>query len=289
MSIARILAVLDGTPRAEAALASALALGRSYEAAVTVLHVELDSERSLPLLAEGMTPAMLSELAGGLAAEAKRATEASEKLFDRLCRQAHLPLVEASVAPPAGKFSVTWQLIKGVEADSVMALGRLHDLIVLPHPAAGEEGVSSPTLEAALFDTGRLVLLPGAVGVKEAPRHVAVAWNASRESARAVALALPLLKKATQVTVLTGQRKDGGAKPSELAAYLAQHGIPAATWSFLPDDWPVAGSLVAEAKKAGAQALVMGAYGHSRLRELVLGGATRAALRQSDLPLILAH
>lgn len=289
MSLARILVVLDGTPRAETALVSALTLGRSFEAAVTALHVELDSERSLPLLTEGMTPAMLSELSSSLAAEAKRAAAASEQLFDKHCRQTHLPIISPPATAAPGKFSVTWHRTKGIESDVVMTEGRLQDLIVLPHPSAGEEGVSSPTLEAALFDTGRLVLLPGKAGLKELPRHVAVAWNGSRESARAVALALPLLKRATQVTVLTGQSKDAAVKPSDLAGYLAQHAIAAATWSFLPDDWPVAASLVTEAKKAGAQALVMGAYGHSRLRELVLGGATRAALRQSDLPLVLAH
>lgn len=283
MAYQRILAVLDGSKEGEAALRSALVLARAAKANVTALHVFMDGTQSLPLLAEGMTPAMLSDLSASLEAEAKRAAASAEAQFKKLCSDAGIPSGETP-----GSFTATWRKEKGIESDFVTRLGRLFDLIVLPHPTSGEEGVSSPTLEAALFDSGRPVLLPGK-GLDALPAHVAVAWNGSREASHAVSFALPLLASAKTVTILTGQDKKDGAKASDLAAHLASHGVMAKTWTFTPDDTPVAGSLIAEAKKAGANLLVMGAYGHSRLRELVLGGATRAALKQSDLPLLLAH
>lgn len=290
MGIATILAILSEETDSEAALQTALTLGEKFKARVTALHVAIEPERSLPLLGEGMTAAMVADLTASLTAEAKRSREVAEGLFDRLCRQAGLPVVGVEDPPQPGSFAAALACESGVEAETVAELGRLHDLIVLAR-TQGEDGTSSPTLEAALFDTGRPLLVAPSPGLRRLPERVAVAWNGSREAARAVAAALPLLKAATQVTILTGEGKDDRAVayPAALARHLAAHGIGSEIWKYHPEDRPVAGSLVSEAQKIGAQLVVMGAYGHSRLRELVLGGATRAALKIEELALLMAH
>ena len=290
MSIATILVVVSGEEGSEGALKTALSLGEAFGARVTALHVAIDPERSIPLLGEGMTAAMIGDLSASLAAEADRTTATAKGLFARLCVDAGKP-VEALDAPPAaGRFAAVLDCRHGDEAGVVAEEGRLHDLIVVPR-GSDEEGASGPTLEAALFQTGRPVLIPPKGGYDSIPHRIAVAWNGSREGARAVADALPLLKHAKQLSILTGEGRDDRpiAYPSALARHLQAHGIPSQTWRFQPDDWPVSQSLVNEAKKAGATLLVMGAYGHSRLRELVLGGATRAALRSGELGLFMAH
>jgi nucleotide-binding universal stress UspA family protein len=106
-----------------------------------------------------------------------------------------------------------------------------------------------------------------------------------------VALALPILERAREVVVITGQGKDDRpvAHPGALLRYLRLQDIGADMWQYQPEDWPVSASLMEQAKKAGAGLLVMGAYGHSRLRELVLGGATRAALRAGELAVLMVH
>ncbi len=290
MAIARILTIVNGEAGSETALKTALVIGDACHAAVRVLHVAVDPERSLPLLGEGMTGAMVAELTRSLEAEAKRTDDAARQLFETLCVQAGLPVVSADDMPEADRFVVSLDCRSGSEADVVTEEGRLYDLIILPRSAA-EDGSSGPTLEAALFETGRPVLVAGKTALTGLPQRIAIAWNGSREATRAVAAALPLLKKAKQVSILWGEGKDDPpvAHASALARYLAAHGIQGETWKFLPADWPVATSLLAEAKKAGGQLLVMGAYGHSRLRELVLGGATRAALKDADLPLLMMH
>ncbi len=290
MSIASILTVLSGEEGSEGALKTALALGEAWGARVVALHVAVDPERSIPLLGEGMTAGMITDLTASLAAEAKRTTDAAHALFTRLCTEGGKPVVSSEAAPEAGRFAAALDCRNGDEAQIVAEEGRLHDLIIVPR-GNDEDGASGPTLEAALFQTGRPVLIPPKGGYETLPQRVAVAWNGSREAARAVSDALPLLKHTLQLSVLSGEGRDDRpvAFPSALARYLLAHGINAQTWRFQPDDWPVSQSLVNEAKKAGATLLVMGAYGHSRLRELVLGGATRAALKSGELGLLMSH
>jgi nucleotide-binding universal stress UspA family protein len=290
MSIASIMAVLSGGKDSEAALETALACGRAFDAHVRVLHVPLDTTHTLPLLGEGMPAAMMSDLTASLAAEGERSRKTVQQLFERHCRLAGVPIVQQEEMPPARCFSVTLCIMGGSEPELVAEEGRLHDLIVLGR-APVEEGSSGPTLEAALFETGRPVLVAPREALKLLPARMAVAWNGTRESARAVAMTLPLLERAREVVVITGEGKDDRpvAHPSALKRYLALQGIVADTWQYQPEDWPVSTSLVAQAKQAGAGLLIMGAYGHSRLRELVLGGATRAALRAGELAVLMVH
>jgi nucleotide-binding universal stress UspA family protein len=119
--------------------------------------------------------------------------------------------------------------------------------------------------------------------------RVAVAWDGSLGAARAAGAALPLLGRAEAVTILTADMEKVGAKPSALADYLAEHGISARTWAFMPEDRKLGERLLAEADQAGADMLVMGAYGHSRLREMVLGGVTQSVTATSKIPVFMAH
>ena len=89
--------------------------------------------------------------------------------------------------------------------------------------------------------------------------------------------------------VLTARRDDKDAKPSELAHYLSLHGIKAETWAFTPKQDPIGTELLIQAAEAGADLLVMGAYGHSRLREFILGGATRRVVAEAAIPVLMAH
>jgi nucleotide-binding universal stress UspA family protein len=290
MSIASILAVLSGGKESEAALQTALAFGRAFDAHVRLLHVPLDPTHTLPLLGEGMPAAMMSDLTASLAAEGERTRKTVQQLFERHCRAAGVPIVQQDEMPPAGRFSVCLSIANGSEPEMVAEEGRLHDLIVLSRSPA-EEGFSGPTLEAALFESGRPVLIAPRQGLTQLPARLAVAWNGTRESVRAVALTLPLLARAREIVIISGEGKDDRpvAHPSALQRYLTLQGIGADTWQYLPEDWPVSTSLVAQAKKASAGLLIMGAYGHSRLRELVLGGATRAALKAGDLAVLMVH
>jgi nucleotide-binding universal stress UspA family protein len=146
-----------------------------------------------------------------------------------------------------------------------------------------------------MLNAGRPILLVPGASVPRIGGHVAIAWNGGREAARAVADALPWLVHASAVTVLVvsaGKHSTAGEKAAyrdsadRLTAWLLSHGIRA---SLLVGEGDPDHVLPQLAAKVQADLLVAGGYGRSRLRELVLGGTTRALLRQSDLPVFMSH
>jgi nucleotide-binding universal stress UspA family protein len=172
---------------------------------------------------------------------------------------------------------------------------RYADLLVLGQadPEDHEEGGLLLDLpEQVLMHGGRPVLLVPRSGSFTPPaRHALVAWNGSREAARAVSAALPLLQQVGQVTlaVLGASQGDHGEEPgADIALYLARHDIKVDVL-VQPRPADAGKAILALASELGADLLVMGAYGHSRWREMVLGGATRGVLAQATLPVLLMH
>ena len=288
MSLAKLMAVIDGGSESEAALIAALDLGRRFSARVELLHVEIDAESVVPMVGEGMSGAAVEQLVQSLRAETEQRRERARGLYEKHCVAAGLNVVEADAVTAPGTFAVSFRHLVDGEIDQALHFGRLSDLIVMARPGE-EEGGLSATFDAALFDSGRPVLLVPATPVEHLGSTVAVAWDRSREAARAVAMALPVLAAAKKVIILTAREPGNQAEPSELAAYLALHGIEARTWAFTPGPGSLADGLLEEADKAEANLLVMGAYGHSRLREMVLGGVTRSILGDAAIPVLLMH
>ncbi len=289
MSLAKLLAVVDGGSGSEAAVTAALDFGRRFSARVELLHVEIDPESAVPMVGEGMSGAAVEQLVQSLRAEAEQRRDRARELYQRHCVAAGLNVVEPHAVGVPGTFAVGFRNLVGREADEVLRVGRLADLIVIARPSAEEEGGLTATFDAALFDRGRPVLLVPTAPAPGAGTTVAIAWDRSREAARAVGAALPLLTAAEKVVILTAREPGSEAEPSELAAYLALHGVAARTWAFTPGSGSLGEALLEEAAKAEADLLVMGAYGHSRLREMVLGGVTRSVLSDADIPVFLMH
>jgi nucleotide-binding universal stress UspA family protein len=168
---------------------------------------------------------------------------------------------------------------------------RLRDLTIMPVEENGLSGPWNP--EAVVFGSGRpVLLLPRASQKPFALDTATVAWDFSRPAARAVADALPLLAQAKRVhivTVINEKRIDTKGSGPELAKHLARHGV-----EVILDTVDAAGRPIGEALQYSAQShdsdlLVMGAFGHSRLREFVLGGATRSMMSRPPLPIFLSH
>jgi nucleotide-binding universal stress UspA family protein len=168
---------------------------------------------------------------------------------------------------------------------------RLRDLTIVP--AEANEFADQPNAEALIFDSGRPVLvLPREPRKSFALNTATVAWDFSRPAARAVGDALPLLTKAKRVHVVTvtnEKRIDSSRSGPELAKHLARHGVDVILDSVDAAGRPIGEALTAAARVHDSDLLVMGAYGHSRLREFVLGGATRSMVNSPPLPVLLSH
>lgn len=172
---------------------------------------------------------------------------------------------------------------------------RYADLVVLGQAVKGAEqrgGATSDLPQHVVLHCGRPVLMVPAKGqFSGLARHPVIAWNSSVEAARAVTAALPLLQRADKVTVLlfTNQGDSKATEPgADIAQYLVRHGVEVDV-KCCPAASDAGHAILSEAAKLQADLLVMGAYGHSRFREMVLGGATRTVLNELPLPVLMAH
>jgi nucleotide-binding universal stress UspA family protein len=177
-------------------------------------------------------------------------------------------------------------------AGIVIAHGRTADLIVASQ--ADPEWDLSPVLEfpeRLVMESGRPVLVVPYTGRYEAVgRKPALAWAPRREAARAAFDAMPFLAAAALVHVLSFDEQTGGAWPdSSIMAMLARHGVEATGRREYVRDTSIGEELLSAIADLGADLLVMGAYGHSRLREFVFGGATRHVMRHMTVPTLLSH
>jgi nucleotide-binding universal stress UspA family protein len=172
-------------------------------------------------------------------------------------------------------------------------IARRFDLSVVTQAEPGKAVSEEMIIEAALFGSGRPVLaVPYIQKSGLALSRVIVCWDGSRNAARAVADAMPFLARAKTVDVVmvTGERTKSDEMPgADIAHHLARHGLQVTVQRIVSVDTDVANTLLSYAADAGADFIVMGGYGHSRLREFVLGGATRGILAAMTVPVLMSH
>ncbi|CAO3445190.1 universal stress protein [Azospirillum largimobile] len=256
-------------------MAVAAALAKQFSAHIQALYVA--------------TPVSMPAGATGRAASYVFMAEATAIAHENAER------IEREVQQALNGLSFDWTVEEGDHVELLAERASYADLVVVAQSAAVRAGerVSLHNIPDRLpleTATPVLVLPPGQPATAAIGRHVLVAWKNSRESARAVRAAMPFLETAQSVTVLTveppGQRSDEAAA---LVDWLHRHGIAARPQSVIASGGEVGEMILSCCTDQGADLLVMGAYGHSRLRELVLGGATRTVLEELTLPALMTH
>jgi nucleotide-binding universal stress UspA family protein len=209
------------------------------------------------------------------------------KLFDGYCASHGITAVDGYPWPP-NQVSATWCEATGKQASVIGLRGRLVDLVVVARPDH-DQNLGLNTLQAALLESGKLVLMCPPQPVKSVGARVAIAWNGSGEAARAMTAALPILKKADSVTLLATTDRELPVSAEEAKVYLETHGVSCSVQGFKRGSSAVPKLLLDTAKQSGADCLLMGAYGQSRQRELILGGVTQYVVDRSDFPILLMH
>ncbi len=295
---AAILLPLNGASTDAAALALGLHLARRFKAHLQVLHVGADSREVAPLAGEGLSGAMVEEMMSAAEREARRRLVDIRTLFEAALDQdaianASDPVALRDSGPTPGSTrlaGVDFRVRVGREHELVAHAARLSDLIVVPHPDVEEAISSSEALHAVLFDSGRPVIIAPKQAPQTIGRRICVAWNGTAESASAVLSALEWLRHADAVQVLHSEAyQRRGPAATELVSYLAGHGIAATPARFAPVGGEVGAGLLAAADAFGADLVAMGAYSHSRLRQLILGGVTRHVIGRATLPVLMAR
>jgi nucleotide-binding universal stress UspA family protein len=189
---------------------------------------------------------------------------------------------------PAKAARFRWRGGSMIRDADLASLARVYDVTVLNRP--GVRGGRMITLEYALFDSGRPVLVAPPTPPKSFGRTVVIHWNASTEVCRAMALAMPILCKAKRVIMLSVEgNMVPGPTAREAVDYLEAHGIPATEKSIGNRGQRPGALLLAGAEAQGADLLIKGAYTRSRLRQIIFGGATKHVLAAAELPVFLVH
>ncbi len=194
-------------------------------------------------------------------------------------------------AASTGSLSYGW-LPDAPEGDYfVGSHGRVFDVTVVGRPGSDPRGPRMAMLEAALFESGHPILIAPPRPVQGIATRVLIAWNCSTEQARATAFAIPILKQADQVTVLTveGGAAVPGPTGEQLCGWLQSHGISAKALTVGLEGRSTGQAILANAEALGCDLLIKGAYTQSRLRQLIFGGATRDILLHATLPVLMAH
>ena len=194
----------------------------------------------------------------------------------------------AGDAPAAPSWA--WNSSAPSGQDFVGSYGRVFDIIVLARPGEEWQSPSMVTLESALFESGRPVLISPPDSPRSLATNILIAWNRSTEQARTTAFAMPLLRLAQRITVLTVEGSTvAGPSGEQMARSLRMNGIAAEPMTLTAGKRSAGEVILAKAAELGCDLIVKGAYTQSRLRQMIFGGATRDILARAKLPVLMAH
>lgn len=282
-----ILAHLEISPVLDSVLRCAWLAAERFGSYIEGLHMRPGQPDVIAAGADGFVAAA-PDLIAGFEKESRERAERARALFEEFMQRHGLP---RGIGADAGRPSADWRIETSTGPSLIGSIGRVFDLLVVGRPLEDAVAPSMAALETALFETGRLLLIAPPVAPERLGDAVVIAWNGSSETARTVAFAMPFIKRAQQVTVLSVQKgMVPGPTAAELTHNLRRHGLKV-EWKDVPHSDPrVAGeAILAEAKTLGADLLVKGAYTQSRLRQMIFGGATSHILAKAELPVLMAN
>ena len=279
MGFKTILVPIEQHHRMNATLETALLLARKFDSYIEgfALRVELATAFAVGDVAAVPIPALEQDIATN--------EQQSRALFENFMQTQGVRRGDAKA------LSSGW-LDNAPEGDHfVGSHGRVFDVIVLGRPGRDPGGPRMTTLEAGLFESGRPVLIAPPSPPPQMGTNVLIAWNCSTEQARATAFAMPILKRAGRVVVLTveGGAAVPGPTGQQLCRYLQLNDVPAKPLTVGLDGRLTGEAVLAHARTLRCDLLIKGAYTQSRLRQMIFGGTTRYILGNAELPVLMTH
>ncbi|MEE8334075.1 MAG: universal stress protein [Alphaproteobacteria bacterium] len=286
--IKHILYPILGSSSVETGMVTAIQVAERFDGHIEAICCRREFGEDLPLIAEEVNLDQFTELARTFDREEKRRISLARKAFDAVRADKGVAYVQHPTSTDAR--TASWENIVGDPYRAVAERAGAADLVVIGRTEEGVGALTRGVVETALFGSGAPVLLAAKTPRETLGEKILIGWNRSASSARAVRNALPLLRGAAQVRIImvaTGAKI--GPEPARIANFLALHGIAATVREIPPDYRKVSEVLLEEAVDMGADLVVAGAFSHSRLREIVLGGVTRDILADGSVPVLMTH
>jgi len=289
MNFKSLLVWLTGDKSDFVVMQSAMAVAEKINAHVEALHVTPPLETLSPMMGE-------FDAGGATQHYFKKAEKvASDKLNDAksVFENGHYSeKVKQLIEVPIERL---WTHVSGFDGPELSARGRLSDLIIMARPEKENGGIDAATIEAALFETARPVMIVG----KNSPRmndlKITIAWDGSREATLSIGFAVPILQLAKQVTIICIQNQKSNDDMASLklvnslSQYLDRHSIAVETTIRSSSKDDISQTLLDEVHKNKSDLVIMGAYGHSQLSEYLFGGVSRSLLSDPDISVFMAH
>jgi len=286
-----ILVPLFGLDSDRNALDAALTVARAHQAHIQALHAVADPLKTTPLMVD--VGVAIAEVVAAAERHAEARSAQAKSAFDSWVRANNVALGDRPEQHPSA--TAEFRAEKGQESELLARFGRLTDLIIMARPKSEQAlDLVAVAVEDALFSAGRPVLL---IPSDCTPAHLdamikgpaVISWNGSIEAIRSISAARPLLQDRPRVRVINVQDGHAGVQSAaDLVHYLAWQGI-AASVGETSEAGSIAEKLLMAARQAEAGLLVMGAYTHSRLKHLVLGGVTSHMIDAANIPVFMTH
>ena len=283
----RNLLAVVGDGNAGPVLEAALKVARRFNSHIVGLH-SLTTEYAVVFGGE-MGFSISSEVDRTLEREGHDRRDHARRLFRDFMSAQGVPI--GPVSPDNHGPSASWREEDGRQNAVVGMSGRVYDLILVEQPEK-LASIAEATLEDALFESGRPVMMVPKVSAPTLGDVVAVAWNGSTETATTVALGMPFLEKAKEVVVVAvgpQHMPEPGPTGDELARTLERHGLKVSLRTAFGRQKPQGESFLQEAMAAGADLMLKGAYTQSRIRQMIFGGATRHIIMESKIPVVMSR
>lgn len=272
----------------ESVLTLAFAVTHLFGSHLTCLFIRPDPRAAIPFMGEGLTADAIQDLVDASEREGKARAARTLAMFDEKCRTESIDIGDGLNGTESP--SAAWEEVTGFIADRVGRAARLADLTIVPQPIDPNAQDSADILNEVMFRSGRPLMLAPPDPDTTLTGTILIAWNGRAECARTVANALPFLRRAERVLLLTIDSENPDRPSLEgLSLYLARHGIDADIIHRQSGDDTVGEAMVKAVSEQGADMLVMGAYSHSRWREMIIGGVTRHAIHNMPVPIFMSH
>jgi nucleotide-binding universal stress UspA family protein len=280
MSIRVVMVPLFGTEGEGRAAQAACTLARRFDGQVVGLFVSPPAAEVVPVVGEGVSSDLIKVLTQAAEQEMARRRDVAAERFGKICAGAGLPVGGAAA----------FVEVAGHHDEVLIERARVSDVTVVSGAATAPGADHRRLVEAILLGSGRPLLLVPEGWTESFGHRIAIAWNGRVEAARALALAMPLVEAASSVHVLTAAtRRTSPAIGAGLEDYLGRHGVASERHEVKLDGEAVGAALLSTAAGLGADLVVMGGYGRSRVSELMMGGVTRHMLGHARLPVLMAH
>ena len=286
MAYRKILVPLLGTARDAHVLKAAFEVAKAFGSHVAGVYIRPDPSEVLPYLGEGISANVIQEIMDASREAAKLAAAAARAVLDQAAKAAGAALQQPAPAGVGASFHVR----EGIAEDIVAEEARLSDLIVFDVPVDSKDVALRSTMESALLNGRKPLLLVPHKVTKVVGAKAGIGWDGGAAAAHAVSAAIPLLSRADAIeifNVTTGPIDT--VQMDRLRDYLRLHGLSAVEHGINPGSQGTASALIDAASRADVGMLVIGGYGHSRVRELVLGGVTRHVFANVSMPIFIAH